>query len=113
ASSTTLRSESITISDETKNDWWQEQILCIIKTHGLPHHIFINSNSKKNGDSKNKVEQIAVKGKRSDALVTWILASLSQGNEDIQVHGSKEQGKETQVQVFTKEHMDLRKGRRG
>ncbi|KAJ0795981.1 hypothetical protein HanPI659440_Chr04g0156801 [Helianthus annuus] len=50
ASSRTFRSESFNISDETQNDWWQEQILCILKTHGFPRTRSIYP--KKNGVSK-------------------------------------------------------------
>ncbi|KAJ0588265.1 hypothetical protein HanIR_Chr04g0172571 [Helianthus annuus] len=50
ASSRTFRSESFNISDETQNDWWQEQIFCILKTHGFPRTRSIYP--KKNGVSK-------------------------------------------------------------
>ncbi|KAI3740529.1 hypothetical protein L2E82_30997 [Cichorium intybus] len=64
---------------ETDYDWWLEPTICKIESHGMKglNHVTFKT-PKENGDSKKNAEDITVKCKRSDALVTGkVSASLN------------------------------------
>ncbi|GJS07355.1 cysteine proteinase inhibitor 5-like protein [Tanacetum coccineum] len=69
----------VNLCDQTHCDWWLEQIVCLIESHGMKN-VFLDVRlkpTKENGDSKNKADKSFVGPKRSDALVILIYGSLS------------------------------------
>ncbi|PWA84926.1 ankyrin repeat-containing domain, PGG domain, Gag-polypeptide of LTR copia-type [Artemisia annua] len=75
-----MASSSINLRDQTDCDWWKEQSVCLIESHGM-QNVFLDvrlNSTKENGDSKKKADKAFVKRKRSDVLVILIYGSLGE-----------------------------------